>query len=152
MARYEIPQYIDVENKVVGPITFKQLIYFFAIAALLGIFWFVLRPLFFFILAIPTVIATLVFAFMRIEGRSFFSFFYALMQYMVYPQTFIWKRKRPEVEKDTSEALGILIGLPQQQTIDKETKQTTTEKLPEEKLEAQKEKQIHQIAQIMDNF
>lgn len=148
MARYEIPQFIDVENRIIGPITFRQLIYFFAVAALLAIFWFLLKPLYFFLLAIPTVIITLMFAFLRIEGRSFFSFFLALFQYMFQPQTFIWKRSQPDIEKESAQALGYAISLAPPK------KQPPVERpsLLKEELERLKEKQIHQIAEIMDNF
>lgn len=148
MARYEIPQFIDVENRIIGPITFKQLIYFFAVAALLAIFWFLLKPLYFFLLAIPTVIVTLLFAFLRIEGRSFFSFFSALFQYMFKPQTFIWKRSRPDIEKESAQALGYAVSL------SPKSKQTQTKQpdILKAELEKLKDKQIHQIAEIMDNF
>lgn len=148
MAQYELPQFIDVENRILGPITFKQLIYFFGVAALLAIFWFLLEPLYFLLLAVPVVIITLLFAFLKIEGRSFFSFFRALFQYMLFSQTFVWKRQRPEIEKQTASALGLTITLPHRRP--QEQPQATG--LPQAELERLKEKQIHQIAQIMDNF
>jgi hypothetical protein len=147
MARYEIPQFIDVESRILGPITFKQLIYFFAILGVLAIFWFVLKISYFLFLAVPIIIITLIFAFAKVGGRSFFAYFSALIQYMVQPQTFVWKRQALEIEKKSAESLSYGLNLSQT-----EAEPAKSQPKAQQNQELLKEKRIKQIAQILDNF
>lgn len=93
MKQFQVPQFIDVEDKILGPITMRQ---FFIMLIPLGVgilFYFLLRFWLVVIIEIPLVIGCAVFAFYRPYGMRFSRFFSAFLSYSLKPRMFIWKRE-----------------------------------------------------------
>jgi len=90
--QYQVPQFIDIEDKVVGPLTLKQ---FFIIAAGLGIaglMFMVLRLSFAIALGIPLVTFAFVIALGRVHGMSFLRYLSAVIGYITKPQDYFWNK------------------------------------------------------------
>lgn len=85
-----MPQFIDVENKIIGPITTRQ----FLIILAAGIIAAISYKLFDFSLFITITIAVLglaaVFAFVRINGRPFHFFVLNVIQTLRRPRLRVW--------------------------------------------------------------
>lgn len=87
-----VPQYIDVEDKIAGPFTWKQLAWYFGAGAILTVLWNVLTPVAFWIAAIPIGLVTTALAFYRPNGVPFIKFIGFAFMYVMHPKTYVWQR------------------------------------------------------------
>mgnify|MGYP001168160442 CR=1 FL=1 len=92
MDRFVVPQFIDVEDKIFGPITIRQ----FIILLVAGLFLFIAFKLadfmlFLFLLVLVGGIA-LVLAFVKINGQTFHYFILNIIQTIRKPSRRIWVR------------------------------------------------------------
>ena len=90
--RYQVPQFIEFESKIIGPLTFKQFIYIlggaggtYIIYKIFGIFPGVL------LMAILWALAGSL-AFVKINNKSFVDVLAAGFSYMVKSKLYIWKK------------------------------------------------------------
>jgi hypothetical protein len=95
MALYHVPQYIDIEDKIIGPLTLKQFLYLLTDAMIIVVLWQVLTPQMTLIVAVPLTILFLLLAFYKVNGRPFLWFLGAVLHYLLTGKLFIWDR-RPE--------------------------------------------------------
>lgn len=103
--RFEVPQFIEVEDKIVGPFTWKQFIY---LAGGIGaaIVLFLLLPFFFFALfGVPIMALAGFLAFHRINNRPFSVFLESFIQYAAGNKLYLWKKKTQQtiLEKEERE-------------------------------------------------
>lgn len=103
--RYEVPQFIDVEDKVFGPLTIKQFLYLIGGAGVSYLLW-VSLPMFFAVLFIlPVVALVLALAFYRINDRPFVQAIENGIQYFLSNKLYLWKK---EPKRKAVEAVGAL--------------------------------------------
>lgn len=115
---YPLPQFLEIKPKIAGPLNFRQFMYLFGALLFLMIFYFT-KPLFTFILiAIPTVIIAIVFAFVKVKGYPIPTLIIRALSFMAKTKVYVWK-------KDTSPAYV----LPKKNK--KEEEESTTPKLAE---------------------
>ncbi len=91
-----VPQYVDVEDKIAGPFTWKSLGWMFAGGGMLVIAYTLFDRITFFIIAIPIILLTAAFAFYRPNGMSFIQFVGYGFNFLFRPKIYVWQR---EVEK-----------------------------------------------------
>ncbi len=98
--RFQIPQFIDVEDKIFGPFTLKQFIYLaggasVAVIAIttFGLFWGLL-------LSSPIVILALALTFYKVNNRPFINVLESAFKYFVKDKLYIWQKR--EVKKENS--------------------------------------------------
>lgn len=89
---FNVPQYIDVEDKVAGPLTAKQLLWMIGLGAMLMFMWSIFDKVFFFILAIPVICIFVAFAFYRPYNQPLVVFIGSAIMYMVRPKIYVWNR------------------------------------------------------------
>lgn len=97
---YQVPQFVEVEDKVIGPLTLKQFIYLAGGGGLcavfllsLGLFWGVL-------LSIPVAALSLALAFYRVNNKPFVELVEAGVKYYLGERLYLWK-KEPKKATDT---------------------------------------------------
>lgn len=95
--QYQVPQFIEVEDKIIGPLTLKQFLWLLAGAGILLVVWALVDLAVFIILAIPIVALSGLLAFLKVNGRPFIYFLGSLFHFIRKPKMFIWGRK--EVNK-----------------------------------------------------
>jgi len=92
MRQATVPQFIDVEDKIIGPITVRQ----FLLLVVGGLILFVEFKLsdmaLFIILAIPTFAFFIIFAFVKVNGVPFHYFVLNMIQTFKKPKLRIWIR------------------------------------------------------------
>lgn len=88
--QYQVPQFIDIEDRIIGPLTLKQFIYLAFAAAILFVFWFLFKFYIWIIVALPVTAAALAFAFVKINDRPFIYFFLAAVFYFMKPKLYIF--------------------------------------------------------------
>lgn len=91
--QYQVPQFVDVEDKIFGPLTAKQFL-MFVMNALIVAGFYVAFPLPVTVaLSIPVTIFVLLLAFYKVNGRSFVWFLYAVFHFLFTGKLFIWERR-----------------------------------------------------------
>lgn len=93
--RFQVPQFIEIEDKIFGPLTFKQFVY---IGGGLGTAYMIWRllPLY---LAAPLMIADVGFAvalaFLEMNGRPFIVAVESAFYYIIHSKLYLWNNDRP---------------------------------------------------------
>jgi hypothetical protein len=91
--QFNIPQFIDVEDKIVGPLTLKQFFYLAGAGVFLFFIWYFFQFWVFLIFAIPIGGFALALAFVKINGRPLINYVTAFLNYMKKPRLYVWKKK-----------------------------------------------------------
>ena len=87
-----VPQHIDVEDKIVGPLTAKQLGWVAALGIILLIMWNMTPKVVFFILGFPLSVFFIALAFYKPYGEPLGSFMIFGIMYFFKPKVYFWKR------------------------------------------------------------
>ncbi len=93
--QYQVPQFIDTEDKVVGPFSLRQFAYVGAAALVSGIAYFLLQTWLFVIIFIILVGGALALSFVKINGRPLIKVATSAFNFYWKPQVYIWKPDRP---------------------------------------------------------
>lgn len=113
--RFEVPQFIDIEDKIFGPFTFKQFIYL-AGGGGLGYATYRIFPIF---LAVPIIIAiaglTYALAFYKLNGQPFITVGQAFLVYLTKNKLYVWKKEVVEPVQQPLQKVPVPTP-PQQQT------------------------------------
>lgn len=91
--QYAVPQFIDVENKVIGPISVRQFVIVAVEIALVFAFYKTMDLPAFLLAVILTLTVAVLFAFIKINGRPFHYFMLNFMQSVRNPHLRIWKKE-----------------------------------------------------------
>lgn len=103
--RFEVPQFIEVEDKIFGPFTWKQFVYL-AGGAGAAIILYILLPFFvFLILATPIIAFAAGLAFFPVNNRPLSVFIESMFQYFMSARLYLWE-KRAEHAPRAREAAG----------------------------------------------
>ncbi len=100
--QFHVPQFIEVEDKIFGPFTFKQFIYLaggagmaFVVYKILDSFLPLVITLFF---VIPIVALAVAFAFYKINDKPFIYSVEAAFRYYLGEKLYIWKKENRPME------------------------------------------------------
>ena len=111
MAEYQVPQFIEVEDKIIGPLTLKQFIYLAGGAGLCIIFYFYLPIFISPFLIIPAGGLALALAFYKVNGKPFVELLESAVSFYLGKKLFLWKREgtkaAPEAPKASVPARGM---------------------------------------------
>lgn len=134
--QFKVPQNIDMEDKIIGPLTLSQFFYLLFGGILIYILFnkLVLAGLtfVFIILAIPIGLFFFAMAFVKVQDRPFPSFVMAAIKYMSLPRARVWQHV-PEKAAST---------IPKAQNISEEDKKVPTKKLDDVR--------VRELAGILD--
>lgn len=89
---FNVPQYIDVEDKVAGPLTARQLLWMIGMGAALMFLWSIFDTGGFFVSAIPVVCAFVALAFYRPYNQPLITFIGHAIMFVVRPKVYVWER------------------------------------------------------------
>jgi hypothetical protein len=129
MGQYKVPQDVEAEDKILGPLTMKQFIY-----AVIGTVWgfltftvFRQAPVLFILIGLPPTFLFLMLGLYQRQGQPFEALFLALVSFFAKPRRRLWqkepieqvfkieppKKKVEEVQRDPREVRGQLEKLAQ---------------------------------------
>ena len=91
--QYSVPQFIDVEDKIVGPFTGKQALFMMIGFGIMLLSFTFFRLIVFIIISIPTTILTLAFAFWRPKGFTVSRWITNIINFYTTPHLYIWRRE-----------------------------------------------------------
>jgi hypothetical protein len=104
--RYQVPQFIEIEDKIIGPLTIKQFVY---LAGGAGMSFIAYRFLTLF-LALPIIAViialSLALAFYKVNNRNFIDLMESVFSFYTKERLYIWKKepKKIETQKATETA------------------------------------------------
>ena len=110
MDRFVAPQFIDVEDKIIGPITVRQFIFMVIGGAVVFLAYKFLDTGAFALITLIVSILVIVFGFVKINGRRFHEFVKSMIDTLRRPKTRVWYKYVPmseviEKEVDKGEAV-----------------------------------------------
>ena len=91
--QYNVPQFIDVEDKIVGPFTGKQALFMMIGFGIMLLSFTFFRLTFFIIISIPTIILTLAFAFWKPKGFTVSRWITNVINFYTTPHLYVWRRE-----------------------------------------------------------
>lgn len=92
MRQFHVPQFIDIEDKIFGPLTVKQFIYLGGGAAVIVIFYFSL-PFFLVVpLGIPVALFASALAFYKVHSQPFVRVIGNAVTYVFRKKLYVWKK------------------------------------------------------------
>lgn len=107
--RFQVPQFIEVESKIFGPLTLKQFVYLLGGAGIIFLLY-VILPIWLMIpFAIPFAAFSLALAFYKINNQPFIKVTESALKYISSPRLYLWKKSKPkpssvktEIKKETA--------------------------------------------------
>ncbi len=91
--QYQVPQFIDVEDKIIGPLTLKQFLYLAAAGGFSFIFYFVFQTWLWIIATTILAIIAASLAFIKYNGRPMAFMLFAALKYVWRPKFYLWRRE-----------------------------------------------------------
>jgi hypothetical protein len=107
---YQVPQFIDVEDRIIGPLTLKQFIYLAGGAGFAVLTYFYLPFILWVILATPVVALAVALAFYKMNGKPFIEILEAGFAYYIGDKLFLWHREEKKAEQPHEVAPTPLVG------------------------------------------
>ncbi len=105
---YQVPQFIEVEDKIVGPLTLKQFIYVAGGGGLCVVFFVYFSKIPAILLSLPVAGLAGALAFYKVNGKPFVQFLEAGFNYYTRSKLFLWKRAdAPETPAVTATAENV---------------------------------------------
>ena len=130
--RYQLPQFIEMEDKIIGPFSLKQFIYLISVPAVCYVLHFFVRLPFVILVGIIFFPVAILLAFYKVNGRPFSQAILGFLRYVRRPQIYTWKR----ISKPQKNILPI----------DPKIKTKQRQKITSSK----KEKDFKKLAEILD--
>ena len=110
----QVPQFIDIEDKIIGPFTLKQFGYFAGGAIIIGIFYMLFKLYIVIIFGIPIAILSAALAFYKINGRPFLYYLKGFMGFGIKQHVYVWKKPLEEydifIQQKTTEKQSLILG------------------------------------------
>jgi hypothetical protein len=94
--RFQVPQFTDVEDKIVGPLTFKQFIYLAGGAGAIVVLFTFLPKILAIFLSLPIAAFAGLLAFYKVNNQSFIKVVESFVKYSVTSKLYLWKHERNE--------------------------------------------------------
>lgn len=105
--RFQVPQFIEVEDKIFGPLTIKQFIYVAGGAGLSFLTYTYVN----FYLAIPLIALVLAFAaalaFYKVNNQAFISVLESAFKYIFTNKLYIWHKQPKKIMQEKKESVPI---------------------------------------------
>jgi len=100
--QFKVPQFIEVEDKLFGPFTFRQFIYLAGGAGMIFVLYKTLPFLVAIFLIIPVGLLSFLLVFYKINEKPFIYYLQASISYLISSKLYIWKQRmiKPSKEKD----------------------------------------------------
>ena len=102
--RFAVPQFIDVEDKIFGPLTFKQFVYLVGGAGLAYILWRTLPAFIAILLILPVGGFAFALAFVKVNNKHFLDIVEAAVNYFLRDKLYLWKKELKKKKAEEADA------------------------------------------------
>jgi len=90
--RFQLPQFIETETKIIGPFTLQQFLWIAGGVALIFLFYTLIKGVLFFFLAIPVAVIFGALAFVKIDGVPLIVYASYGISYFTNPKKYVFKK------------------------------------------------------------
>lgn len=90
--QFQVPQFIDIEDKIFGPLTAKQFFYILGGGALIFIMYVFLQLWLTILLGLPVAAFSAALAFLKINGQPFIKVVGSALNFASSSRLYLWKR------------------------------------------------------------
>ncbi|MFH0846349.1 MAG: PrgI family protein [Patescibacteria group bacterium] len=101
--QFQVPQFIEVEDKIFGPLTFKQFIYLAGGAGLSFTLYVLLPQIAAYPLILIVVALSLALAFYQVNNKPFIFVLESAFLYLFSNKLYIWKKEPKQIKKTKEE-------------------------------------------------
>lgn len=91
--RFQVPQFIEIEDKIFGPLTFKQFIYVAGGGGICVLLFIFLPKFLAFLVSVPVALFSAALAFYKVNDKPFIFMVEAFLKYSVTNKLYIWKKE-----------------------------------------------------------
>jgi len=95
--RFTVPQFIEHEAKIVGPLTFRQFVYVGLAGAICFVFYFSAPFSVFLLSCVVFGTVGMAFAFLKVGGRTLPTIVLNFLKYKLTPKMYIWRKKEQAI-------------------------------------------------------
>ncbi|MBI2591727.1 MAG: PrgI family protein [Candidatus Brennerbacteria bacterium] len=96
--QYQIPQYMEAQDSIIGPFTLKQFGYVVLAGIVIFVTYYIIHWVIWLLISFISMGAALAFAFVKIHGRTLDQIAISGIKFMLQPKLYIWQRKLEEKE------------------------------------------------------
>lgn len=100
--RFEVPQFIEIEDKIFGPLTWRQFIYLGGGVGMAVVIFFTTNLFFFVLLGLPLALLAGALSFYPVNNRPFLFFLEAIFNYLTKQHLYLWRQKNTIVYRSES--------------------------------------------------
>lgn len=97
--QFQVPQFINIEDKVIGPLTIKQFLYILVATVILFVLYKLLNLFVFIVLSIPVMVFTYALAFLKVRNQPFINIVKNMFGFLRKPDFYVWKKLDAKEEK-----------------------------------------------------
>jgi len=115
--RFEVPQFIEVEDKIFGPFTWKQFVYLAGGGGILFTLYLFLPFVLFLVFAVPIGVFVAALAFYPVNSRPFSVFLESVVTYFSKTKLYLWKKQDKEPAAQSAQKESMLYTPPTNNTI-----------------------------------
>jgi len=101
--RFEVPQFIEIEDKIFGPLTWRQFVYLGGGVGAAVVMFLVLPLIVAIIIGVPLALLAGALAFYPINNRPFSYFLEAVYNYFTSDKLYLWRRKADVVYNEPTQ-------------------------------------------------
>ena len=91
--RFQVPQFIEVEDKIFGPLTFKQFVYVAGAGGVCVVLFTFLPKFLAILLSLPIAALGLALAFYKVNDKHFINMVEAFLNYTLTNKLYIWRKE-----------------------------------------------------------
>lgn len=113
--RFQVPQFIDIEDKIFGPFTFHQFAFLIGGGGLVFVLYKVLPFFVAIIFILPVAGLTVCLVFVRINNKPFSYYLEAGFNYFISNKLYVWKQrlvKKTDIQEEKAPELTTLSNIP----------------------------------------
>jgi len=109
--QFQVPQFIETEDKIVGPLTLRQFIYLASAGCISAMLFFTVAAWLWLTLSLVVVAIGIGLSFVKIGGRPLVNVIMAATNFYWKPQTYVWQLEHPKVKAVSKERVSPLESL-----------------------------------------
>lgn len=96
--QFQVPQFLDVEDKIFGPLTLKQFLYVAGAGGVSFMLFFALEEWLWLICTVIVGIIAITLAFVKFNGRPAIYMFLSALKYAWFPKLYLWQYVTPAAQ------------------------------------------------------
>ncbi|MDO8504601.1 MAG: PrgI family protein [Candidatus Liptonbacteria bacterium] len=98
--QFQVPQFIETEDKIIGPLTLRQFLYIAAGGGVTFAAYFVTQLLVFVVITVLAMGLATALAFVKINGQPLTRVMLSAINFYWHPQIYVWQPEHPTLRRD----------------------------------------------------